>query len=169
LTHSQPLHHARAVDLNRPHADPQIVSDQLVRATCEQPVKHFPLARTEACDPPGGVGDIAVAIETAFPLERRLNLPEQSSVAVWFFQEVDCARLHRANRRLSISLAGHDNDCEVASYLEKLALDIQSAHAGQADIQQDTPSLERLGCRQKYVRMVERHRLKISRTQQPFH
>ena len=52
--------------------------------------------------------------------------------------------------------------------LEQLGLDIQSAHARQADIQQDASGLERPGCRQKHVRTVERDRLEIRRTQQTF-
>ncbi len=62
LTHAQPLHHARPVDLDRAHADPEIVSDQLVRPACQQPIKNLPLARTESCESPDGVGDIVVAI-----------------------------------------------------------------------------------------------------------
>jgi len=50
-------------------------------------------------------------------------------IAVWFFQEIACARLHRANSGLNISLAGHHNDREVASHLEQFGLDIQPAHA----------------------------------------
>jgi hypothetical protein len=50
------------VDLDRAHADPEIVSDQLVRPACQQPIKNLPLARTESCESPDGVGDIVVAI-----------------------------------------------------------------------------------------------------------
>jgi hypothetical protein len=130
--------------------------------------RNFPLAWTEGCDPPDGVADFAVAIEPGFSAERRLDRSEQRMIAVWFFQEIACARLHRANSGLNISLAGHHNDCEVASYLEQLDLDIQSAHARQADIQQDASGLERPGCRQKRVRTVERDRLEVRRTQQTF-
>jgi hypothetical protein len=49
------------VDLDRAHADPEIVTDQLVRPACQQPIKNLPLARTESCDSPDGVGDIMVA------------------------------------------------------------------------------------------------------------
>jgi hypothetical protein len=42
LTHAQPLHHARPVDLDRAQADPEIVSDQLVRPVCQQPIKKPP-------------------------------------------------------------------------------------------------------------------------------
>jgi hypothetical protein len=70
--------------------------------------------------------------------ERRLDRPEQSMVAVRLLQEIGCARLHRTNSRLNISLAGQDDNSEVVSHLEKLRLDIKSAHARQADI--DNPS-----------------------------
>jgi hypothetical protein len=61
--------------------------------------------------------------------ERRLDRPEQSMVAVRLLQEIGCTGLHRTNSRLNISLAGHDNNCQVVSHLEKLRLDIESAHA----------------------------------------
>jgi len=35
--HRQLIHHARSVDLDRAQADPEIVSDQLVRPACQQP------------------------------------------------------------------------------------------------------------------------------------
>src|SRR5260370_17215238 len=106
-----------------------MVRDEVVRVTGHQAVKNLSLARTEGCDPPDGVGDIAVAIGVDFVPERRLERPEQSMIAVWLLQEIACARLHRANSRLNISLGGHDNDRQVVSHLAKLRLDIQSADA----------------------------------------
>ncbi len=154
--------------LDRAHADPEIVSDQLVRPAGHQAVKDVPLPRREARDPPRSLGDIAVTIGMSLSPERRLDRPEQSMVAVRFLQEIGRARLHRTNSRLNISLAGHDDNSEVVSHLEKLRLDIKSAHARQADIEQDTTRLERLRCRQKLVRMVESDRLEIRQTQQAF-
>src|ERR1700730_9754972 len=90
-------------------------------------------------------------------------------IAVWFFQEIACAPLHRANSSLNISLAGHYNDCEVASHLEQLGLHLQPAHARQADIQQDASGLERPGCRQKRARTVERDRLEVRRNVPTIH
>jgi hypothetical protein len=156
------------MDLDRAHADSEIECDQLVRPARQQPVKNFPLARTESGDPPRGVGDIEFMIGAVFPGKHRLDRPEQGMIAVRLFQKVGCARLHRANGRLDIALTGHDNHREVGSHLEKLRLDIQSAHAWQADVEQDATRFERLRCRQKCVRMVERDRLEIGRTQQPF-
>jgi hypothetical protein len=34
--------------------------------------------------------------------EHRLDRPKQGMFAVWLFQEIDCAGLHRANSRLNI-------------------------------------------------------------------
>src|SRR5258705_1944112 len=137
LAHSKPLHHARPVNLDRAYADTEMVSDQLVRVAGHQSVKNLPLARTEGCDPPDGVGDIAVAIGADFVPERRLDRPEQSMIAVWLLQEICCARLHRANSRLNISLGGHDNDRQVVSHLAKFRLDVHPADARQRDIPQN--------------------------------
>src|SRR5258708_27788974 len=63
-------------------------------------------------------------------------------------------------------LTGDDNNREVVSHLEQLRLDIQSTHAGQADIQQHATCLECLGCRQKCIRIVEGDRLETGGTQQ---
>jgi hypothetical protein len=49
-----------------------------------------------------------------------------------------------------------------------LRLDIQSAHARQAYVQQDTAGLECLCSGQKYAWMVEGDRLEVRRTQQAF-
>ena len=103
LTHSQPLDHARAVDIDRAHADSEVIGDQLVRLTRQQSLKNFALARTESPHPPGGVGDIVVAIGLGPFAEGHLDRPEQSMVAVWLLQEIGCARVHRANSRLNIS------------------------------------------------------------------
>jgi len=108
LTHSQPLHHARPVHLDRAHADPEIKSDQLVRPARQQSVKNFPFARTESRDPLDGVGDIEIGM--AFFSKRGLNRLEQSVIAVWLFQKIGGACLHRANSRLNISLSGDDNN-----------------------------------------------------------
>ena len=89
-------------------------------------------------------------------------------IAVGLLKEIGCAGLHRANGGLNIALAGHDDDGEVISHLHKLRLDLQSAHARQANVQQDTAGLERLCCRQKKAWMVEGDRLEIRRTQQAF-
>ena len=50
-------------------------------------------------------------------------------IAVWLFQEIGCARLHRADRYLNISLGSHHNNCQIVSHLAKLDLDIQPADA----------------------------------------
>src|ERR1700760_2041289 len=41
------LHHTRAMDLDRPHADAEIEGDHLVRASRQQTIENFPLARTK--------------------------------------------------------------------------------------------------------------------------
>ncbi len=58
----------------RAHADPEIVSDQPVRPACQQPIKNLPLARTESCESPDGVGDIVVAIVLVLSLANATSI-----------------------------------------------------------------------------------------------
>jgi hypothetical protein len=125
------------VDLDRAHADPEIVGDQLVRSPGQLPVKNFPFPRTESCDAPDGVGDI----EIGFPAQRRLNRPKQSFIALLLFNEIGCARLHRANGRLDVSLACHYNNCEIAPHLEKLRLDLKPLMPGRRTSNRTQPVL----------------------------
>jgi hypothetical protein len=69
------------------HADPEIVSDQLVRPACQQPIKNLPLAGTESCESPDGVGDIVVAIVLVLSRKRHLDRPEQGMIAVGLLKE----------------------------------------------------------------------------------
>ena len=79
------------MDLDRAHADPEIVSDQLVRPACQQPIKNLPLARTENCESPESVGDIGV-----------VDRSEQGMIAVDLLKEVGCTGFYRANGSLNI-------------------------------------------------------------------
>ena len=90
------------MDLDRAHADPEIVSDQLVRPACQQPIKNLPLARTESCESPDGVGDIVVAIVLGLSRKRHLDRSEQGMIAVGLLKEVGCTGFYRANGRLNI-------------------------------------------------------------------
>ena len=65
-------------------------------------LKNLPLARTESCESPDGVGDIVVAIVLVLSRKRHLDRLEQGMIAVGLLKEVGRAGFHRANGRLNI-------------------------------------------------------------------
>lgn len=59
--HAQALHHARAVNLDRAHAEPELVGDHLVGASIDQSLRYFAFASTERIDATRGFRDLFAA------------------------------------------------------------------------------------------------------------
>jgi hypothetical protein len=68
----------RLMHLHRAHADSKLVSNQLVRTASHQPVKNVALARTEGCDAPDGLSDIAITPGAVFFLKCGLDRPSRA-------------------------------------------------------------------------------------------
>jgi hypothetical protein len=110
LTHAQALHHGRAVNLDRAHAEAELMSDHLVRAPVNQPLEDFAFVWAKGVDLTLGIGHLFGANGCASAREAGLDCSQQCFLAVWFLQEVDRAHFHGADRDLDISLGRHDDD-----------------------------------------------------------
>jgi hypothetical protein len=62
----EPLHHARAVNLHRADANPEIGGDQLVAPASQQSLEDVVLAGTQCCYAPHCVGDFVTGVGSAF-------------------------------------------------------------------------------------------------------
>src|SRR5215472_11284711 len=81
-------------------------------------------------------------------------------------QEIDGTRLHGLDRHRNVAMPGHEYDRDLTIGPGKLGLKFQTAHAGQAHIQDDTGLDLRGFSLQERGRRVEELRLKTDRSEQ---
>jgi CRP-like cAMP-binding protein len=152
----QAAEHPRTVSLDGSHAESELARDGLVRPTRDERVENFALAPAQRIDPAGGLHHGAVALPTRRDGECGLDGEKEAVVVERLLDEVDRARLHRADGCRDVALAGHDDHREQDPCGGEPPLELEAVHPRHANVDQDAAALEsRCGVQQRKGRVVE--------------
>jgi hypothetical protein len=160
-------HDIAAVDLDRDLAEADQGGDLLVHQAGGDMAHHLALARRQ-----GLVLGADVALGRGFgtvlgiALERRRHGIEHVLVAKRLGEEIDRAGLHGAHRHRNVAVAGHEDDWIADALADELALQIEPAHAGKADVQHDAAGAVGQRAAEQFGRRAEQARLEADGSEQ---
>jgi hypothetical protein len=112
-TGSQTRKHARAVHLDRPSTNAEIVGDLLGEASNDQLVKHLAFARAQPRNPLGGLHAFPIMDWGRLHRHCLVDCVEKLFVVEGFFDEIDRPTLHCPNRGLHVAFQRHHDDREL--------------------------------------------------------
>src|SRR5438270_6444183 len=136
-------HHVRAVDLDGPGADSEIVSDGLVWQPLRQTIENVAFAGCEGLKPYFGVlPAIAGYFLVLEPPKSLVQRGQQRRLLEWLFNEVHGASLHCPHGERYIAVAGHDDDRKRNAFVAQRLLNFEAVEARHADVQQNTSGTE---------------------------
>src|SRR6202047_2719395 len=124
------------MDLYGDLADTDVVGDLLVEAASHHQGQHFTLARSESLEPrPQRCDRLFVLQPRAISREAQLDRVQQVLIAERLGQKLDRSSLYRLNGHRDIAVSGDEDDRNVNIRRRELSLKIETASAGQPDIE----------------------------------
>src|SRR5437868_1992123 len=131
-------HHLAAMDLYSDLADADRVRDLLVEATGHHQGHHLTLAGGEGLEARPQRGYCLFVLQPpAISREAQLNRVQQVLIAEWLGQKLDRSSLYRLNRHRDVAVSGNKDDRNMNVRGRQLSLKIETASAGQSDIEHE--------------------------------
>src|SRR5688572_24761459 len=163
------FHHARAVNFHRALTQLQIAGDHFVRLAVHHEIEHFALARRQSFETAPYVVALAErsAIAAVF-LQRLVDAIDEVLVAERLLDEIDRARLHGLHCHRHVAVTGDEDDRQDRMLFVELLLQLQSRHAGHADVEHQAARAILAVRVEKLLRRAERLHRVSDRAQQQF-
>jgi hypothetical protein len=133
LPDAKPLHHSRAMYLDRPHAEAEIVRYDLVRSSRDQRIENLTLTPAETSDPIRRCLSLGVAMGPN-GCQRRFDRAQQFFVGEGLLDEIESSTFHRLHCGCHVSTAGDDYHRQVNSEVMEPSLKLEPVDVGQAYI-----------------------------------
>jgi hypothetical protein len=161
------FHDPGAVDLNGALADAELARNDFIRCPFRHEVENLPFASRkclEAC--PHGVMPTQLLANGAVTRERFLYAIEQLVLAERLLEKIERAMLHGFDGHRDVAVSGDEDDGRDRAASVELLLEIETAHAGHADIEQEAARLSGIVVRQKRGGTVIRDSVESQRFQE---
>jgi hypothetical protein len=91
----------------------------------------------------------------SIPLERPVDGVEEGLILEWLLEEIDGARLHRANALGNVPETGDEDDRNIEAQLRESLLEVEAAQPRHSHVENEARRARRRGLREKFPRRGE--------------
>src|SRR3984893_804341 len=148
--HSELLHDAATMLLDRLLRGPQLRRDLFVHPAGDDESQHFPLARRQSLHSRSQAGQLGALLSgRAIPLQCLTHCRDEVLFPERLRQKLHCAGLHRADAHRDSTVARDEDDRNWSLLRVQHAHEVQSARVGKLDVEDNAGRILRTGVAQK--------------------